>query len=90
MNLKINLEKLWQKTILFLFLVLTWSLIGCARNCVILTESEMRPIIQKGTTYKALWDGKEQEFIAEQDRIALPKGDYLKLQKEANANTTSN
>ena len=45
----------------------------------------MRPIILKGTPYKALWDGKEQEFVAEQDRIAVPKGDYLILQQQANA-----
>jgi hypothetical protein len=33
--------------------------------------------------YRALWDGKEQDFIAEQDRVTVPKGDYLELQKQA-------
>jgi len=43
----------------------------------------MRPIIPKGTTYKALWDGKVQDLIAEADRVTMPKGDYLDLQQKA-------
>jgi len=43
----------------------------------------MLPIITKGTIYRALWDGKEQDLIAEQDRIAIPKGNFLELQKQA-------
>jgi hypothetical protein len=41
----------------------------------------MLPIVTKGTTYHALWDGKEQDFVAEQDRIAVPKGNYMECQK---------
>ena len=45
----------------------------------------MLPIIPKGANYHAIWDSKEQDFTAEQDRIAVPKGNYLELQKKANA-----
>jgi hypothetical protein len=40
-------------------------------------------MILKGTTYRAFWNSKEQDFIAEQDRIAVPKGNYLELQQKA-------
>jgi len=49
-----------------------------------LSESEVRPIILRGTVYKALWDGKVQEMMAESDRVTLPKGSYLKLEEAAN------
>ncbi len=42
----------------------------------------MRPIIQKGTTYKALWDNKSQDLIAEADRVTMPLGDYLEIQQK--------
>lgn len=41
----------------------------------------MLPIIPKGAAYRAVWAGKEQDFVAEQDRVAVPKGTYLKLQE---------
>ncbi len=43
----------------------------------------MRPIIPKGTTYKAIWDNKTQDLIAEADRVTMPLGDYLLLQQKA-------
>jgi hypothetical protein len=43
----------------------------------------MMPVIPKGATYHAIWDGKQQDFIAEQDRIAIAKGNYMELQKKA-------
>lgn len=56
---------------------------GCAANSTILTESDMIPIIPKGAEYTAIWDGKQQKMIAEQDRVAVAKGTYLNLVKEA-------
>lgn len=45
-------------------------------------QNETRPIIRKGTVYKAIWDGKEQDITAETDRITIPLGDYnLMLEK---------
>ena len=70
----------WRALILLIFLILSAGLTGCAHKSLILTESEMRPIIKRGTTYKAVWDGREQELIAEADRITLPLGTYIELQ----------
>lgn len=85
MNLRKNYAEHWQLMILFPLVVLVLSCLGCVHlSPIILTQSEMLPIIPKGATYHANWDGKEQDFIAEQDRIAIPKGNYLELQKQAN------
>lgn len=65
-----------------LFLVIMLLLNGCATSPIILTQNEMRPVIKKGVTYKALWDGKEQDLIAEADRVTMPLGDYLEMEQE--------
>lgn len=84
MNWNRNSARHWQIIILLLSASCLLNLNGCAWNSkVILTQNEMRPIIPKGTTYKALWDGKVQDLIAEADRVTMPKGDYLDLQQKA-------
>ena len=45
----------------------------------------MRPIIQEGKNYTALWHGEYKEFTAEADRIVIPLGTYEELQKAADA-----
>ncbi len=72
----------WRGLILLGLAVLLLSCQGCARNSIILTQNEMRPIIKRGVTYKALWDGKEQDLIAEADRVTMPLGDYLEIQQK--------
>lgn len=83
MNLKNNYELHLSKMIPLLFLLLVLNLVGCVRSCPILTQDEQIQVIPKGAIYTAIWDGKTQEFKAEQDRIAIAKGNYMELQKKA-------
>lgn len=80
--MKMNSALLLSTIRLLIFLGCTVSLHGCAHN-LILTQSEMMPVIPKGAEYRALWGDKEQVFIAEQDRIAIAKGTLMELIKEA-------
>jgi len=41
-------------------------------------------IIPKGTPFKAIYNGKLQNWVAEDDLAVVYKGQLLKLQQEAN------
>ena len=81
MNYRKNSELLWRGKILLLLAVFLLSLNSCAKNLVVLTQNEQRPIIKQGTIYKAIWDNKEQDLKAEADRVTMPLGDYLEIQQ---------
>lgn len=53
----------------------------------ILLQSEQRPIIPKGEKFRAIWDGKLQEFQAEADKVVIDKGSYLQLLEESSGRT---
>ena len=73
-------ELLWHEMILLGLVALSLILNGCAGKSVILTQSEMRPIVKAGTTCKVIWDGETQDMTMDQDRVLVPKGDYLECE----------
>lgn len=80
----LNMPKLLQATILCVFLCCTMSLSACARHVAVLRTDQRILIIPKGRQFSALWDGKLQEWVADDDLAVIYKGQLLKLQEEAN------
>ncbi len=77
------MHRLLQKAKLFLCLLCLLSLANCATRGAVLTSDQRQLIIPKGQTFQAVWDGKVQDFKAEEDLVIVYKGYLLKLQQEA-------
>jgi hypothetical protein len=43
----------------------------------------MIPVIPAGAQYDGVWAGKRQQFVADQDRLAVPKGVFMELNRDA-------
>lgn len=79
-----NTPKLLQATILCVFLCCTMSLSACARHVAVLRADQRILIIPRGQQFRAIWDGKLQEWVADDELAVMYKGQLLKLQEEAN------
>ncbi len=79
--------KRWRMMMLKILACLLLSVQGCAPKYVILPENDMIGVIKKGWTYQADYGDGKQDCTANDDLTVLNKGNYLKLQHEANRNT---
>ena len=79
------MHKHLRKMTLLLCLFLMLTCVSCARKLQVLRSDQMTLIIPKGTQFKAVFEDKLSDYVAEEDMACMHKGYLLKLQQEANA-----
>jgi len=77
--MKINLRLQCQLMRWCLSVLSVINFAGCAKNSIILTESDVIYLIPKGVHFTAIFNSTKKEYVAEQDRYVIAKGNYFDL-----------